>query len=253
MVVPFLKVKKYVDQQVRWVQPKYDGHCIMVTDDGIYTRTQLDIRDKLEFMHIEVPLGTVVVGELHQPNMFSTDVKTLMNEQSDQLKFSAFAIPRHKDVCLADEDVLVCNYLLENLGFEAPGTYPVDTKTIEEWLELAVSNKQEGWVLKNFNYSGWYKIKPHHTLDLKVVSTTVSKSVTRNGLLKAVQVADCNGRVLASVGTGFSNDQRHVDRAKLIGRIAEIQYDGMAGKHLRFPRFVRWRDDKEEVDQCPKD
>lgn len=253
MVVPFLKVKKYVDQEVQWVQPKYDGHCIMVTDDGIYTRTQLDIRDKLEFMHIEVPPDTIVVGELHQPGTFSTDVKTLINEQSTLLKFSAFAIPRHEGICLADEDVPMCNKLLESLGFEAPITYPVNTRTIEMWLELAVSNKQEGWVLKNLNYSGWYKIKPHHTLDLKVVGTTTSKSVTRNGLLKAVQVADCNGRILASVGTGFRNDQRHVNQEELIGRIAEIQYDGMAGKHLRFPRFVRWRDDKVEIDQCPKD
>lgn len=252
MSVPFLRMKKYVDQQVQWVQPKFDGHCIMVTNHGIYTRTQLDISDKLEFMHIEIPPDTVVVGELHQPDMFSTDVKTLMNEQSDQLKFSAFAIPKHEGICLFDEDVPECNELLERLGFEAPKTYPIATRSIEEWLKLAVLNKQEGWVLKNFNYSCWYKIKPHHTLDLKVVGTTTSKSLTRNGLLKAVQVADCNGRILASVGTGFTNDQRHVNQEELIGRIAEIQYDGMAGKHLRFPRFVRWRDDKAEVDQCPK-
>lgn len=252
MIVQFLKVKKYVDEQVQWVQPKYDGHCILVTHDGIYTRTHIDIQDKLEFMNLKVPDGTCVVGELHRPDAFSTDVKTLINAQSDHLKFSAFAIPRHEGICLADKDVLVCNKLLERLGFESPKTYPVILHSIEKWLDLAVSNKQEGWVLKNFNYAGWYKIKPHHTLDLKVVGTTTSDSVTRNGLLKAVQVADCDGRILASVGTGFSNVQRHVDKKSLIGRIAEIQYDGMAGKHLRFPRFVRWRDDKVEIDQCPE-
>lgn len=252
MYVPFLKVKKYTDQQVQWVQPKYDGHCIMLTNDGIYTRTQNNIQDKLAFMNIKVPRQTIVVGELHQPNMFSTDVKTLINEQSDKLRFSAFAIPVHEGVSLEDLDVPTGNNLLLDLGFEPPITHAVGEYSIEKWLELAVSNKQEGWVLKNFNYSGWYKIKPHYTLDLKVVGTTTSDSLTRSGLLKAIQVADCNGRILASVGTGFDNTQRHVDQQSLLGRIAEIQYDGMAGKHLRFPRFVRWRDDKNEIDKCPE-
>lgn len=99
----------------------------------------------------------------------------------------------------------------------------------------------------------WMKWKPTITVDLEVIS--VEEGTGRNtGRLGALvcEGSDDGKYITVNVGSGFSDDDR-VDywnnSNQIIGRTAEILCDVITQNQdgsysLRFPRFVRFRDDK---------
>ena len=99
----------------------------------------------------------------------------------------------------------------------------------------------------------WLKYKPVTTVDLEVVD--VEEGTGRNvGRLGALVCAGNDGGrdIQVNVGSGFSDVERDsfwVDRSLVIGRTVEIMCDVITQNQdgtysLRFPRFVRFRDDK---------
>jgi len=99
----------------------------------------------------------------------------------------------------------------------------------------------------------WLKWKPTITVDLQVIG--VEEGTGRNkGRLGALV---CNGvddgkEITVNVGSGFSDEERDSlweDRNLVVGRTVEILCDVITQNQdgtysLRFPRFVRFRDDK---------
>lgn len=129
--------------------------------------------------------------------------------------------------------------------------------TVDDVMNIAAQYLKagfEGGVLKDpqslytFDRSrDWQKVKKFHTIDAKVVD--FEEGTGRNkGRLGAI-VIEANGISRSKVGSGFVDLERASvwnAREYFLGKIAEVQFfektpDGC----LRFPTFLRWRDDKQ--------
>ena len=99
----------------------------------------------------------------------------------------------------------------------------------------------------------WMKWKPVITVDLPVIALEegTGRNMGRLGALVCRGV-DHGKEISVNVGSGFSDTERDLfwkQQESIVGRTAEILCDVITQNQddtysLRFPRFVRWRDDK---------
>ena len=131
----------------------------------------------------------------------------------------------------------------------------------ERYCRDMVAAGYEGVMIKDLNSpyvckrsTSWMKYKPTITVDLQVIGVEEGTGRNKNRLGALV----CNGiddgkEITVNVGSGFSDDDRIQlwnDRQLVIGRTVEILCDVITQNQdgtysLRFPRFVRFRDDKD--------
>lgn len=131
---------------------------------------------------------------------------------------------------------------------------------IDRYAKDMVAAGYEGIMIKDLDSpyvckrsTAWMKWKPTITVDLEVIG--LEEGTGRNkGRLGALV---CNGvddgkEITVNVGSGFSDEERDqlwTDRNLVFGRTVEILCDVITQNQdgtysLRFPRFVRFRDDK---------
>ena len=131
---------------------------------------------------------------------------------------------------------------------------------LERYAKDMVTAGFEGIMIKNLDApyickrsTDWMKWKPTITVDLEVIG--LEEGTGRNkGRLGALV---CNGvddgkEITVNAGSGFSDAERDSlweDRNLIFGRTVEIMADAITQNQdgtysLRFPRFVRFRDDK---------
>lgn len=131
---------------------------------------------------------------------------------------------------------------------------------LRDYASKAIELGYEGIMIKDLNapYSckrttNWLKWKPTLSVDLKVIDIEegTGRNVGRTGAL-ICEGTDHGKHIRVNVGSGLTDEQRDdywKNRNLVIGSTAEILCDVITQNQngtysLRFPRFLRFRDDK---------
>jgi len=265
-----IKPKDWSDEPFCYKQTKLDGHrlTLIKTDDKLegYGRTvKPDFEISVKYPHIvdydwwktyqQMPNNSMVDGEVYVIGKTSSDVSNQITVPGGSLEYSAFAVPWWNSYDKRDGSLEAIDALLKSETGERLTPFyrqipELDTR--EHMLADAKMLCIEGWVLKQANYLDWYKLKPTRTLDVFVTGFIDGKgkflggigALTGSCILDGVLTDICNC-------SGMDDETRwNIDEDKDMWRVFEVEYDcvGAKGK-LRFPRFIRWRDDKPR-DEC---
>lgn len=268
-----LKAKAWRGQAFRYAHEKLDGWHVQAAmqNDG---RLALYGRDTLPSMEMarrfpalaatrwydsllrKMPPRTCISGELVVPGGRASDVPSGLRGDVP-LELVAFAVPFHDGVSQTYEYLGAVEHQCVEMGvpfaswttcemFVAGKSPDLDMR--EALLTLARAKGCEGWVLKNYNYRDWWKLKPTPTVDCVVTGTRPGKG-KYVGMVGALVVALRNGdgslTEVAAVSGMTDDERKKMSPAIVTERICEVayQYVGSGGR-LRHPRFIRWRDDK---------
>ena len=272
--IQFSKFKDYTNQKVNFIQPKLDGHLTkirktIIGDIYAWTKNDNEITNKLlAIKHIAaelnyLPNDSIIFAELHCPGVAATSIPTLLNDADERLQLTVFAAPLFNSEGCSNKPLNVIMLYLKIHGLKVSETIIVEPKELaprqisphwqKKLLEEARETGLEGWVLKESHMTGWYKLKPVKTLDAFVIGTQQSFSSTHYGGLQSITIGVWrNAKVhnLGEVGGGFKLEfRKQLDtkekRDALLNKVCEVRYDSLAAKgKLRWPRFIRWRDDK---------
>jgi len=220
----------------------------------------------------KTPIQCLVDCELWAPGKPASEVSHILSAGSEagELRLTPFAIPwlHGADARgLKPEDVSTELFQLFGSSLrdaeaealaEDSTIYKGQEYAVEQLRDLASLRKLEGYVVKMGHWCDWWKVKPSLTVDAFVtaVQPGQGKHLGRVGAFEVAVFDKGSPRVIAEVGTGFSDTEREHSKQSPIGRVMEVGYDSVGAKgSLRFPRFIRWRDDKPmnecSIDQLP--
>ena len=213
--------------------------------------------DKVRNAILSLPDNTIVDGEAHIPGGLSSDVPTALTT-GEGWKLSAFALPYLQGEDWRKMDIWGARERLRFHGFDLTHCVPyaeVYGGCDREFFKVDAAERGiEGYVLKLQHWLGWYRVKPKKVVDVIVRGKYEgnNRHTGRLGGLNVGLLTETGSWVeIGRCGGGFSDEQRDEFWGRnVIGRVCEVEYDSLtSGSRLRFPQFIRWRDDK-EASQC---
>ncbi len=265
------KVKEFNGKKpVQWAQVKENGYFVSIMVDRRKRRWAIGKKEDywedlakhptIGKLFRSVPPNTIIDGELFLPGGRATKVITGIKRRNPTMTFKAFAVPVLRGVdyrMLPFDDAMK---MLEANGFQVPEWEEVslwEDDLTEFYLERAVEQGIEGFVLKNSHYDEWYKVKPVKTVDLVISGVKWSDASNWLGYVGAILCSAYNGDgklVEVCSTSGMTMDVREEitdleDAGKLVGKVVEVKYQDVESHgRLQFPRFLRFRDDKPAED-----
>lgn len=265
-----LKCKQWTGQRASFIQEKLDGFHLTLfkQDDQSVIAFGRDLRPDLEYgarwPHLRdmywwkhfasvAPSKTSIVGELFVPGKPASEVSRVLASATERLLFRAFAVPYWAGALRDSMGLDWARDRAGSVGLEFADYAEYRNQSREVLLAAAKKRGIEGWVLKEANWRGWYKLKEENTVDCIVTGIkegdgkylggigALIVSVYRDG--QCVEIANCSGM------TDAERDQMLLDEDELVGRVCEVKYQYVGSKgRLRHPRFMRWRPDKPAVE-----
>ena len=189
-----------------------------------------------------IPYETILDGELESPGQPASKVSTAMADRAP-LIFTCFAIPFYAGMDTRNRTFAWRDRVAAEMGIAIPEQVPIELAT----QEVAAAMNVEGFVLKQYHYQNWWKLKRVETLDVIITNAFpgLGKFEGRWGSLEASVYR--NGKIIsvAYIGKGKDALWRDVPKEQLVGRVAEISHEGLqVHNKLKFSAFLRWRDDK---------
>lgn len=283
MIHETLRAKKWTGQEWSAAQIKLDGFRVTayIQERGKIQMYGKDHRPHLEFLKrfprlkktwfyrrlLVMPPHSSVDAEIIVPGGTSSDVATALRDVDSLIELITFAIPCYKGSMQADKDLAWADKTASQYGLpfakwftcadlrkELKFTLCDDYETIRDLLvDKAVSMGYEGFVLKQTQYKGWYKVKQAQTVDALVTGVVAGKGKFTNqiGALVVSLIVDNHFRSVEIANVSGMTDHERATLTKLwkadklLGKVVEVKYQEVGSKgRLRHPRFSRMRPDK---------
>ena len=199
-----------------------------------------------------IPPRSSVDGELYVPGGNAGDASHAIAECLPELEFMPFAVPWWVGRDCRDESLEWVKKVITFLNLPFATTYKLyPHETLESLCSDAVSLSIEGWVLKESNYIGWWKVKKQKEIDC-IVTGFKEGAGKYLGLTGALKIGVYINNELVEIGSISGMDDKtrvEIDEKKDIGRVLEVEFQELGNKNrLIHAHFVRWRTDKETKD-----
>lgn len=223
---------------------KFAGENIILDGEIISSSfqelTRKDSKSQKKYVIFDLLVDEQLPYERRWDNLFSLLVEkgiTAFNNNKN--------IKYNKNILVAAE-----HYTIENL------------KELQEYYEELNSRKEEGIIIKKLNSiyergsrKHMFKAKKVHTADLEVYGFKFGEG-KRSFMVATLCLKDKSGKIKVDVGSGIDDmtcehltDIATENREALTGKIVEILYNEITETgSIRFPRFIKIRDDKDEPD-----
>lgn len=238
---------------------------------GIYSRNGKNfknftkIEEELEILSKNLGKSITFDGEVTSGHF--QDLMKMVNRKEDGLEMAKDSIYNIFDIVLLNiplrerlEELEECKRIINENKLAhlniITGIIVNNYAEIEEYYKEKLSNGFEGIMIKNLDTSyeykrsfGWMKMKPTETEDIKIVGFEEGTGKFINIL--GAFICELESGNTIRVGSGFTDDQRkdYWEKKEILrGQIIEVKFQEKTkdGK-LRFPIFVRFRKDKEEI------
>lgn len=234
------------------IQRKMDGWRLTLYKGSNYVKAfgRMPVNLRVDLAHVVEPLfnrmpeNTILDGELlpEDATLPASEMPRLIKNRG-RMNYCCFAAPLVEGVDLRTAPFDVVKDSISRFNVNLLEWRPLSEVTPEILVNLARLANYEGFVVKEWHWSSWWKVKPQETIDLVVFGTIPGKGkhLNRHG---ALTCGFSDGTIVASVGKG--NDDEWRDDPNVVGRVCEVSHEGWTSDNkLKFSSFVRWRPDKD--------